>query len=250
MRQRLSRLLPAALLGPLRERQHKVYPTWEDAGQGDHSYNATRINAFLIERQILARSEPRRPPNLVAFTASALGLPMADIVDFGGGTGDNGEHLLSAAPDTRYTVVENPTLVAMAQERLGPGVRFVASMPESCDIFYTSCTLQYVSDYRAILAAGFRAAKRACVFVRNSFCDETIIRRQRSPLFAHGHGALPPGYANETFFYPHQTVREGDLMQAAAEAGFRLAYRSPHDIDGVLPYKGRVYGAQLVFLRN
>jgi putative methyltransferase (TIGR04325 family) len=185
--------------------------------------------------------------NVLYLTALALGQPDLAVTDFGGACGELGRDFLTVFPQARYTVVENPVLVAL-MAKSGGGVQFTATPPAECDLFFSSSTLQYLEDPMAALAAGFSSARRAVIFARNSFCDTDLIRVQQSWLFDNGNGPLPPGYENVKVFYPHRTLNENAVLQSAQKHGFRCVARI-EERSGVIPYRDMVYGRQLVFLR-
>ncbi|MBA2587873.1 MAG: hypothetical protein H0U98_04520 [Alphaproteobacteria bacterium] len=183
--------------------------------------------------------------NALRWLIKMLPAPL-DIVDFGGATGEVGAALRACGYEARYTVVENPTLVAIM---VGKGeASFTAAIPPACDVFFTSGTLQCVGDPYGVLEQGFAAARSAVVLKRNNFSERDIFRVHRSMLFENGSGEIPPHFANIELTYPFRTVRESLIREIAAKKGFRMFSRTPED-DGVpIPGDG-VYGAQLTFLR-
>ena len=82
------------------------------------------------------------PSNLLYLTALGLKKPHISVVDFGGATGELGKEFQTLFPCSSFTVVETPTLVAMMHGK--SSIQYVASLPASCDIFFSSGTLQYV----------------------------------------------------------------------------------------------------------
>jgi putative methyltransferase (TIGR04325 family) len=190
----------------------------------------------------------QKGPEVIYFAALALGKPDPHIVDFGGNTGDHATLLLQRLPQARYTVVENPTMVRLANGRFG-SISFTSTIPASCDIFFTSCTLPYLSDPYAVIAAGCESAASACIFVRNCFTAEEKIRVQRTTLFANGGGEVPKGYDNLPVSYPHRTIVEAELRNFVERAGFELAARLPEPVTA-WPTTSDIQSAQLVFLRR
>lgn len=223
------------------------YPTWEAASNASTSYDNEALNAFKAARAA------HRPIDGSILASSALPLvamalkPDLAVTDFGGATGDLGLDFLAAFPSASYTVVETSTMVALMTGR--SAVRFATSLPKECDVFFSSGTLQYLERPMEILGSAFASAKRAVVLTRNSFCDEDIFRVQRSRLFDNGSGPIPKGYRNVAISYPHRTTSERALQDLAKTNGFRCVV-SVEEQSGVLPYRGRVYGRQLVFFRE
>lgn len=223
------------------------YPSWEAASKASPSYDDAKLNAFRVARAA------RRPVDGGILASSGLPLvvmalkPNLAVTDFGGATGDLGLDFLAAFPDATYTVVETPTMVALMNGR--SAVRFETSAPQDCDVFFSSGTVQYVERPMEILTSGFASARSAVVLTRNSFCDEEIFRVQCSRLFNNGSGPIPEGYRDVEVRHPHRTINEHAVQELAKAQGFRCV-SSLEEHSGVLPYQGKVYGRQLVFLRR
>jgi len=241
-RSTIKQFLPPIILSAARllRRRLRYYPSWEAAKHAAGSYDDDLINRFRVDRD-------DRKPELGLIDGSALRLlahlhPTASIVDFGGSTGRTGVAICSEVPSLTYTVVENPALIRLIQP--GLSVLFVSELPDSFDIFFTSCTLQYIDAPYEILATAFSRAKMAVILSRNSFSETDLFRVQMSRLFDNGSGPIPAGYSDTFTSYPQRTIRESRVHEIAAEHGFKLAMRSD-DIHGTI---GRDYGKQLVFL--
>jgi putative methyltransferase (TIGR04325 family) len=133
---------------------------------------------------------------------TALGLKNPDIsvVDFGGATGELGKEFQSVFPGSSFTVVENPTLVALMRDK--SSIQYVSAIPANCDIFFSSGTLQYVEKPLDDLAAGFSSAAYAVILARNSFCNEKIYRSQTSRLFYNGAGPIPANFTDRDITLP------------------------------------------------
>lgn len=224
------------------------YVSWSAASKAASSYEDQALNAFKAAR--------RRPnsadgallrTNLLYLIALAWGKPDLSVVDFGGSTGELGLDFLIAFPGATYTVVENPAMVALMKGRSPVG--YQTTPPAVCDIFFSSGTLQFIENPLQILSAAFASARRSVVLARNSFAAEDIYRVQRSRLFQNGSGSIPGGYTDCVVTYPHRTIREAAIIEMARKHGFRCVTRIAEDSGDALPYAGRVYGMQLVFLR-
>ncbi|MBA2589062.1 MAG: hypothetical protein H0U98_10615 [Alphaproteobacteria bacterium] len=163
------------------------------------------------------------------------------MTDFGGATGELGADFLTVFRGGVFTVVENTTLVDLMKDR--SGVQFSNRIPASCDIFYTSGTLQYLDDPMAVLAAGFDSAKQYVVLVHNSFSDVETFHVQTSRLFSNGGGPIPDGFEDQDVSYPHRTLNEDQIMALASAKGFECISRIG-EIGGTI---GDSYGKQLVF---
>jgi putative methyltransferase (TIGR04325 family) len=225
--------------------RYKSYPSWDSAAAAAGTYDDSILNRFRAER---ARTAPPTPllDNALIWLVRMLPGPLS-VLDFGGATGGVGLALRQHAPDLNFTVVETPALVALMGH--AGDVAFVVAMPETCDVFYSSGTLQYLPDPYAVLEQGFAAARQAVVLKRNYFSDRPIIRVHHSRLFENGAGPVPRGYQDMAISYPSATVQENRVHEIAARHGFVLFARTP-DFDGVtIPDEG-AYGAQLVFLRK
>jgi putative methyltransferase (TIGR04325 family) len=226
----------------------RPFPSWQSAAASSVGYDDEILSSFKVKRAAQRKADGSvLLTNTLHLTAMALGKPDIEVTDFGGSTGDLGSDFLTAFPKAIYTVVENPTIVRMM--RGDEGIRFSAAIPSGCDVFFTSGTLQYVEDPFSILNEAFASAGFAVILARNSFCDVDLIRVQRSKLFDNGSGAIPDGFKNTVVSYPHRTLNEASVLETAERNGFRCVARI-EDRSGVLPYRGMVYGQQLVFLRT
>lgn len=250
VRQTLRQLVPPALTELLRRRRRGgEFATWEAACRASgETYDADLVNRFRVERAAMNGAPSSAEPGVLLLTALLLGKPDVRIVDFGGNTGDHAHAVLSRLPNAQYTVVENATLVTLARERFAP-IRFASDIPAEFDIFFSSCTLQYLEDPRAILRRGFAGAAHACIFVRNAFGGSETIRVQSSYLYENGSGAVPAGFANGIVRYPHRTMIEREIVDIARNSGFELGARLYEPLTS-WPGTDDVHGAQLVFLRR
>jgi putative methyltransferase (TIGR04325 family) len=155
-------------------RSGRRYSTWEGACAAASSYDYEALNAFKVARSAQRRVDGSLlTASVLQLAALALRKPDVAVTDFGGATGDLGRDFLAAWPGASYTVVETPALVAMMQGH--SAVRFEPSIPKTCDLFFSSGTLQYVDKPMEVMAEGFTSALHAVVLVRNTFCDELSI---------------------------------------------------------------------------
>ena len=227
-----------------------VCPTRDAAVAAAGTYSDTLVNEFRVAREDLNRN--------VYLDADIRHLPLTWIVkvlggspyitDFGGATGEIGRALKKTFPNVQYTVVENPTMAALMATR-DQTIKFSTLLPENCDVFFTSSTLQYLPEPYELLAKGLRSARFAALLARNSFSKSPIFRVQHSYLFENGRGAIPEGFQNVRISYPHQTIQEDRVLEIADKSGFMLVSRIPKD-DGIFPFRDLVYGAELTFLRK
>jgi putative methyltransferase (TIGR04325 family) len=227
----------------------KTFETWDSAAASCSSYENDLLSHFRVARDDLNRKNERvidLEGNALLWVTALLPGHLA-VTDFGGATGEFGEALQLLRPDIEYTVVENATLVAALAAKNKP-VRFATELPGECDVFFTSCSLQYIRDPYSVLVAGCRSAKRAVILVHNNFSERDSIRVQRSPLFNNGGGAIPAGFHNSIVAYPLRTVSELRVRSIAAELGFKLIARVPERSEDVAHFD-KAYSVQLVFLR-
>jgi len=227
----------------------KLYPTWQAAEEkaARSSYAGSLLNEFRVaRRQGISQSLART----IAYSAGvnpALASVMGNgfrVTDFGGATGAMGELTIEADPSIVYTVVENPTLVRlMRQQRTN--VQFTTEIPDQCDIFYTSGTIQYVSEPYQALEKGFLSARRHAVLVHNNFADFERFTVQRSSLFDNGSGPLPPGFKDRVVLYPLRTIQEARVHALAEKCGFVLDHQRE---DPEFYYRGG-YSKDLIFRR-
>jgi putative methyltransferase (TIGR04325 family) len=246
LRSVLKGLTPPIIVDLLRG--GRPYGSWSAARTAGCSYEEKALNEFKAARRRRAHIDGALlRTNLLYLSALAWGKPELSVVDFGGSAGEVGAEFLSAFPRATYTVIENPTMVAMMKGQ-GP-VSFACTPPAACDIFFSSGALQYTDDPLEILSTAFASARRCVVLMRNSFADEDIYRVQRSRLFANGVGPIPEGYRDRAVSYPHRTIREAVVIEMARQHGFRCVTRMEEGCGSALPFAGKVYGMQLVFLR-
>jgi putative methyltransferase (TIGR04325 family) len=229
-------------------RAGRPLPSWQAASAASAGYENETLNAFKVQRAAQRKADGSLlATNLLHLTAMALGKADIAVTDFGGSTGDLGRDFLSVFPKATYTVVENPTMVKLMRDQ--DGVRFSQTIPEACDIFFSSGTFQYLEDPVDVVNRGFASAGFAAILARNSFSDVDLFRVQRSKLYENGSGDIPKGYRNVRISYPHRTLKESMVHEIAERHGLRCVARI-EDNDGVIPYRGMVYGRQLVFLRT
>lgn len=226
----------------------RLYATWEAAKAAAGGYESELLNRFKVAR--VAGYEPEAlslEATLLGLVARTLGNPDLVVTDLGGGAGELGDAFLATFREATYVVVENPALVKM----LGGdrSVQFTTEMPPSCDIFFSSGTLQYLDDPSSAIDGAFSTARKAVVLARTSFSDEELFRVQRSRLYWHGRGPVPPGFSNVPITLPHRTVREQLVHQAAERHGFDCV-ATIAETDGVLPYREKVYSRQIAFVRR
>jgi putative methyltransferase (TIGR04325 family) len=240
----LKALVPPIVWTSLRslKRKYKTYPSWAAASAAAGTYDNDVLTSFRVAR---AGASVPLLDNALAWLPGLLGGHLA-IVDFGGATGETGAALRKAGADVSYTVVEHPALVALMAAR---GENFTASIPDACDVFYTSGTLHYLADPFAALDHGFSSAKKAVVLRRNNFSEREIFRVQIMRLFENGSGPIPPGFKDIEIAYPNRTISEKEVLEMAGRHGFYLFARTP-EMDGVPIPQDDIYGAQLVFLKQ
>ncbi len=218
----------------------KTYPDWEAAEKeaGPNAYTNSILNEFRI-----ARGREADPSAMDHVLASVI-RDGYRITDFGGSTGHLGQLLIARNSSISYTVVENPTMVELMQSQDSP-VKFSTAIPKECDIFYSSSTIQYVSDPYGALTEGFGSARHYAILVRNHFADVERFTVQRSRLFDNGSGPLPSGFKNLVLRYPRRTIQEKKVLGLAQDCGFALD--QAHE-DRRNEYKGG-YSRDLVFKR-
>ena len=188
-------------------------------------------NALLWVVHVFARLEGRIPI----------------IVDFGGATGEVGAALLRRGYAIDYTVVENAALVALMAQNTQ--MHFASEIPPTCDIFFSSGTLQCIPDPYGALELGFSSAKKFVLLKKNWFNQRDVFNVHGSQLFANGPGEIPPGFENVSISYPSRSVNEDRVMEIAARHGFRLISRAPEE-GGVIVEGNGSYGIQSVFIKE
>jgi putative methyltransferase (TIGR04325 family) len=248
LHQFLKDITPPLLVDALRKPVPAALPSWQHAlAQAGQSYSSDLVNRFRVDRALL-NGDQNETSGVLLLVAAMIGMPDLAITDFGGSAGDHAGPLLERFPKAQYVVVENPSFVAYASNKFAP-VRFRTEIPEACDIFFTSCALQYVENPYEVVSKGLASASRACIFIRNSFAETEVVRVQESRLFNNGHGAIPPGYIDRTISYPHRTIVESRIVEIARRHNFELVGRLYEPMTA-WPASRDTYGRQLVFLRT
>jgi putative methyltransferase (TIGR04325 family) len=230
----------------LRSSPQPTFASWEDAAAAAGAYSDKLANEFRVARAARGAEAGWLPDPLATPLAwlCAMFPGHLEITDFGGATGELGVAVGQIRPNIAYTVVENPTLVSLMAPR--DSVRFTSDLPEKCDIFYSSGTLQYLPDPYKAFETGAKSAQLALVLSRNCFCDRDIFKVQTSPLYDNGGGPLPD-LPDALISWPHRTVSEAKIQVIAASHGFRLVSRTPGQIG--VPYGYEGYDVGLVFLK-
>ena len=244
-KQALKELVPPILTTVIGGRYTKRCATWEAARSKGTTYESNLLNKFRVDRHQLRKADSTLlDASILRMMVGIIQREDLRLTDFGGATGDLGMEFARAFPDASVTVVENATLVSMMEKQTT--INFAKEMPNECDIFYSSGTLQYIDSPMQVLRAGFQSAKCGVVLVRNSFSESEAFHIQTSRLFDNGVGPIPVGYRNERISYPHRSIRESEVLALARELGFELIAR----LEEVSGQRGDTYGKQLVFLRR
>lgn len=201
------------------ERAGREATSWADAVQRAGHYDDQTLTEFR-----LARSRAFVPDgtllrgNVLGLVAAIFGKPDISVTDFGGSTGELGRDFTAQYPSARFTVVDVPALVVRC-ENLG-GLSFATDVPDTCDIFYSSGTLQYLESPMEALERGMKSAKAFVILRRNHFADKIIFDIQRPWLWENGDGPVPEGFPNAPISYPRQTLVEADVTTLASRLGF------------------------------
>lgn len=227
--------------------RRKLYPTWQAAQAAAGAYDDGLLSRFRVARSTRHSALGSALDTPLPLVVRALNRADLVVTDFGGSCGELGRDFIARWPGAAYTVVETGAMVRAIAGASEP-VRHVTEIPESCDIFYSGGTLQYVDDPLAIMAQAFRTARRAVVLTRNSFCTTQLFRVQKSRMFENGGGPIPSGFKDQDVSYPHRTIRESDIQGMASARGFVCVARL-EESSGVYRYQGKVYGRQLVFVK-
>ena len=243
----LSRFTPSALISRVKGRLAlKEYSDWAAAsnacGQG---YDNDALSDFRVQRALLWGGAPQ--PGLLELMIAGFEGRAPCVVDFGGSAGERAATARAVKSDTRYIVVETPSLAARAEGHFD--AEFTTQIPEACDLFLSSRTLSYVEDPSAVLRQAFSITAHAVVLARNIFHQRVSYWVHDTHMFDHGVGPIPAGFPNRQLRYPCQTLVENDLCLMARDAGFDLVYRGLDQQRFWLSSTG-AYGADLVFTRR
>jgi putative methyltransferase (TIGR04325 family) len=168
-------------------------------------YDGALVAEFCAARAKLWVESGERGPALpgmpiLALACSSLG-GKAAILDFGGGAGMLGLSLRKYFPHlvARYVVVEVGPMVEAAAKAWLPFVQFVNEIPtHNFDVVVSSGTLQYVAEPERTLTDLVALRAPRLLLLRGFFTAEPRYLRQKAPLFNHGAGPLPSGFADCT----------------------------------------------------
>jgi putative methyltransferase (TIGR04325 family) len=127
--------------------------TWIDATRAQtlHASEDSSLAEIKSDSQMLA--------TVVALTTPHEGL--VRVLDFGGGMGIGYlrlRHALDSKRTLEYHIVEGERICEEGQKLLHahPSVRFLSKMPDTVDnvdVVYSCSSLQYIDDYRSLLAS-------------------------------------------------------------------------------------------------
>jgi putative methyltransferase (TIGR04325 family) len=243
-----------AAMGRLRNAPERTYRSFAEAARAG-GYDADLLTRFRVERAKLnmnAISAEHLPPGYLMLYAAAHILPgRVRVTDFGGACGEWGYALeRDARRQIDYVVVENASLVrSCSADPFFAWARFVSTPPDETDVFVTSGALQYVEDPYGVLRHAFSRATTAVILARNSFSESDVFRVHTSRLGDNGFGpVVPDGFDRDArVSYPHRTVSMSRVI------GLATGWRCVFDVEsasGVLPYRDRVFGRDLMFLRE
>ena len=199
-------------------RAEREASSWADAVSRAANYDEKNLTEFR-----LARSQGFQPDgsllqtNILGLVAAIVGRGDLAITDLGGSTGELGREYLLRYPASKYVVVDIPCLVD--QCRGGAGLSFTSHIPSTCDIFYSSGTLQYLEHPMAALEEGMVSASQFVILRRNHLSDKVIFDIQRPMLWENGNGPIPEGFPNVPVSYPRQTLIEADIFAMAKQLG-------------------------------
>lgn len=206
-----------------RERAAREAISWQDAVTRAGHYDDQALTEFR-----LARSRTFVPDgsllrsNILGVVAEILSKPDISVTDLGGSTGELGRDFIAKYPAARFTVIDVAALVEHCESE--GGLSFATEIPDSCDIFYSSGTLQYLADPMATLERGMRSARQFVILRRNHLADNITFDIQRPWLWENGDGPIPEGFPNRKVSYPRQTLVERDVLALAGRSGLRCVF--------------------------
>ncbi|MBY3583803.1 hypothetical protein HJA77_21875 [Rhizobium bangladeshense] len=244
-------VLPKSALAAVNRwrRRERSYDSWSKAEATAPAYGDKHLTAFRIarSRHIIGQEGSYVQP--AAEFLTTLDSPAGRLVDFGGSAGEMCIVLRKQFPAWSFTVVETKSMADAAQA-LRPEISFSDQLPPEFDVFYSSGTLQYLSDPETLWREALSRTTRCAYLARNSFSNRKLFTVQSSWLFDNGAGPVPDGFDNVEIRYPHQTISEASLTGIADEMGFDLAARFEGRNTGVTGTRADVYGADLLFKRR
>jgi putative methyltransferase (TIGR04325 family) len=166
----------------------------------------------------------------VSMTAGKNAGEPCRVLDFGGACGAHHKLATLLFDDTafRWAVVETPSMVRKARPLETESLRFFEDIASAeawlgkVDLVNSNSVLQYLKDplqtTRQLLAlsAGFLLWERLMLSEGATRPD-----KQRTMLFNHGPGAVPPGFRNRPVLNEITRLSRADFL-AAHEAQYRL----------------------------
>lgn len=261
VRNTVKNVVPPIFLLPIahfRARKN-IYENWQTAlSKSDDGYMSQTLNLFRIERFKL-NAQVIKPDHLplgfeylmIALLKSKKENPL--VVDFGGALGECAYLLRTLlARKFRYCIVENETLIEhVTQDEFFKFADFRKDIPNDCDIFYSSGTLQSIENPYKIVELAFEKAEDCVIFSRNCFSSRVEYRVQYSYLFENGFGdLLPNGYDYRRIYkYPHQTIIENNLLEIATAKQWKCFLSKP-SYNGVLKANSNMYDKDLFFIKK
>jgi putative methyltransferase (TIGR04325 family) len=184
----------------------------------DFSLGAERL--LLAVGSALMEAEPDRP---------------CLVLDFGGACGAHYKFATLMFPDARFrwAVVETPSMAKKARsletdslkffDGIGPAMQWL----DSVTLLNSNSALQYLDDPLQTTRQLLGLTPRVVLWERLMLSGGvTYAARQRSMLFNHGPGAVPPGFRNRPVLNKITRLSRADFLSAHHEAEYRLRCKS------------------------
>jgi putative methyltransferase (TIGR04325 family) len=152
------------------------------------------------------------------------------VLDFGGACGVHHKLATLLFPDAafRWAVVETPSMVRRARALETDCLKFFDDLGlattwlGSVDLLNSNSVLQYLEDPLQTTRQLLELSPRIALWERLMLSSgSTFTDQQRTMLFSHGPGAVPPGFRNRPVVNKIKKLSRADFL-SAHEAGYTL----------------------------
>lgn len=228
----------------LLQQPSKVYASFEEAKcackrtYADQALTQYRIDKAKLNLANLKVEDFVMGLELVIIAILRSKSAKPSIVDFGGALGEQA-YILKQLIDKPfdYQVIEHPTLVSKVNnDSFFNYATFSDTLPEACDIFFTSGTLQSIANPFEVMEKAFRIANESVILTRNCFSERPLNRVHTTLIHENGPGHLQPNVAlNQIIDYPHQAISYDKLKKMAQQSHWKVALKKKATED-ILPH--------------
>jgi len=206
---------------------------------GGNLLSSPSANLLLFSISLFLRKEGARVPHLI---------------DFGGACGESIillSKIFGAEIFLNSWVCESPAQVEESQNwEFAKNIQYASDLSQVVvgniiDIFFTSGTIQSLSDPYEPLKTIAVAKIPIVALTRNNFSLNTKIVAQRSLLSGNGTGKHIDEYGNPYVYYPNTSVKKTKVMEIFLSQGYRILIDTSGNASGV--YGSENFSGDIVF---